>query len=85
VWNHVSRSKIHGRKSVGVDINPVAQLITSVKTNPIDPAKLNETYSLILEKFDDFILEDYINVATHERIDYWFFPENKGKLLFFMG
>lgn len=75
-------AKIHGRKSVGVDINPVAQLITNVKINPIDPAKLNETYSYVLEKFDDFILEDYIHVVKHERIDYWFFQENKGKIAF---
>lgn len=78
-------AKIHGRKSVGVDINPVAQLITSVKTNPIDTAKLNETYSKILEKFNAFTLEDYINVDTHERLDYWFFPENKGKIAFLYG
>lgn len=75
-------AKIHGRKSVGVDINPVAQLITSVKTNPIEPVKLSETYSKIIEKFNDFILENYINIATHERIDYWFFSENKGKIAF---
>lgn len=75
-------AKIHGRKSVGVDINPVAQLITSVKTNPIDPARLNEVYGEILEKFNDFILDDHLNVLTHERIDYWFFPENKGKIAF---
>ncbi|MHA6697251.1 DNA methyltransferase [Chryseobacterium sp. A321] len=78
-------AKVHGRKSVGVDINPVAQLITSVKTNPIDPVQLNQTYNKILEKFDDFISEDYINVAIHERIDYWFFPENKGKIAFLYG
>lgn len=75
-------AKIHGRKSVGVDINPVAQLITSVKTNPINPEILNQTFISILENFNHFILEDYINIATHERINYWFFPENKAKIAF---
>jgi len=37
-------SLISGRKAVGVDINPVACLISKVKTNPINPDKLkNET------------------------------------------
>lgn len=75
-------AKIHGRRSIGVDINPVAKLITSVKTNPIPPKKLDEAYDHILEKFNTFIVDDYMNVATHERIDYWFFPEDKGKIAF---
>lgn len=75
-------AKIHGRRSIGVDINPVAKLITSVKTNPIAPEKLDEAYDHILEKFNTFLLDDYMNVATHERIDYWFFPEDKGKIAF---
>lgn len=75
-------AKIHGRKSIGVDINPVAQLITSVKTNPIDPKKLQDSYNKISERFDNFILDDYLDVVTHERIDYWFFSENKGKIAF---
>ncbi|MGJ1194604.1 DNA methyltransferase [Sphingobacterium siyangense] len=78
-------AKIHGRKSIGVDINPVAQLITSVKTSPLAPTVLNATYIKILEKFNEFVLEDYVNFATHERIDYRFFPENKCKIAFLYG
>lgn len=40
-------AKIHGRVSIGVDINPVAQLITSVKTNPINPVSLANAYSAL--------------------------------------
>tara|TARA_R110000868_G_scaffold411688_1_gene707525 strand:+ start:873 stop:2123 length:1251 start_codon:yes stop_codon:yes gene_type:complete len=75
-------SKIHGRKSVGVDINPVAQLIASVKTNPIKPEILKHVFSEINEKIKLFVKEDFINIIKHERIDYWFFPENKYKIAF---
>jgi len=33
-------SKVMGRPSVGVDINPVAVLITKAKITPIDPQKI---------------------------------------------
>lgn len=75
-------AKIHGRKSIGVDINPVAQLITNVKTTPITPNKLEESYEKIIKEFDRFNPENYLNVAKHERIDYWFFPDNKKKIAF---
>src|SRR4051812_21428708 len=37
-------SKVHGRKSEGVDINPVAQLITRAKITAIEPELLDHEF-----------------------------------------
>ncbi|HOI97332.1 MAG TPA: DNA methyltransferase [Candidatus Pacearchaeota archaeon] len=61
-------AKLLGRKSVGLDINPIAKLITQVKVTPINP-KLVEKYKV------DF-LNNYENLSKkiehHQRISYWF-------------
>jgi len=75
-------ARVHGRKSIGVDINPVAELITKAKTNPIIPQKLENRFNLILKSIDDFNLKEYSNIAVHERIDYWFSKEHKAKIAF---
>lgn len=75
-------AKVHGRKSIGVDINPVAELITKAKTNPIEPWKLEKHFNLIIECFDSFESNNYTDIAVHERIDYWFTKEHKAKIAF---
>jgi len=75
-------AKVHGRKSIGVDINPVAELITKVKTNPIEPDILQKQFDKLVISFDSFDLNDYLNISKHERLDYWFVPENKSKIAF---
>lgn len=75
-------AKLHGRKSIGVDINPVAELITGVKTNPIDPVILNRAFESLVDSLKNFNQNNYQNLNKHERIDYWFFPENKYKIAY---
>ena len=75
-------SKVHGRRSIGVDINPVAQLIASVKVNPIQPEKLKLVSEKLKEKINDYSEEQYRNIDKHERIDYWFDAEAKSKIAF---
>ena len=75
-------SKIHGRKSIGVDINPVAELITRTKINPIDPKRLEENYNSLVSQLEDFNLDNYLNILVHERIEYWFSSEHKAKIAF---
>lgn len=74
-------AKIHGIKSVGTDINPIATLITRVKITPIRPEILFLEYQKIVSKFDCFDEED-IDIQVHERIDYWFRPEEKLKIAY---
>jgi DNA modification methylase len=75
-------SKIMGRPSVGVDINPVAVLITKAKTTPIDPKKIEKAFTILKEKLDTYSKNTKIKAPEHERIDYWFKPEEKRKLAF---
>lgn len=75
-------AKIHGRKSIGVDINPVAQLITNVKTNPIEPVTLNAVFAIIKLQIEQFAESSNITESKHKRIDYWFSPENRDKIAY---
>lgn len=75
-------AKIHGRQSIGVDINPVAELITNAKINPIDPKKLETKFQNLIKKFDDFDPRNYCEINLHDRIDYWFSAKHKFKIAF---
>jgi DNA modification methylase len=75
-------AKIHGRKSVGVDINPVAELITNAKIHPVNPNELHNEFKELTHKFQDFHDEDFSDIKLHERIDYWFDKSNKSKIAF---
>lgn len=75
-------AKAHGYASIGTDINPVATLITRVKTRPINPEQLFKEYKAFTSKFDYYNPETYIEMPAHRRLDYWFVPENKRKIAF---
>jgi len=75
-------AKVHGRKSIGVDINPVAKLIAKVKTNPIVPDTLQKQFESLINGFEQFNPNYYENIAVHERLNYWFTSENKNKIAF---
>lgn len=75
-------AKVHGISSVGVDINPVAQLITKVKTTPLAPDDLQQAYTALVNLFDKYNESDYEDIKKHERIDYWFTPSQKTKIAF---
>ncbi len=74
-------SKIHGRESVGVDINPVAKLITEAKINPIKPQLLLPQFSKIKSHISRYIGKTY-HKSQHLRIDYWFRRKEKNKIAF---
>lgn len=75
-------AKVHGRKSVGVDINPVAILITQAKTTPIKPEILHDAYGRLCLQMHDYNGVNLHDKQLHEKIDYWFFPEDKHKIAF---
>jgi len=75
-------AKAHGKKSIGTDINPVAQLITKVKTTPLDPTTLKNSYDRLIEQLDHFVEDEYVNIQKHDKVDYWFFPSEKAKVAF---
>jgi len=75
-------SKVMCRPSIGVDINPVAVLMTKAKKTPIKPAKIEKHFLKLKEKIDSFNKRKEVKTPNHERIDYWFKPEEKRKLAF---
>lgn len=75
-------AKVHGRRSIGVDVNPVAELITKAKINAIDPKKINYRYKAIKLKLNEYDNKKYGNVIAHERIDYWYSKKQKSKIAF---
>jgi DNA modification methylase len=75
-------SKVMGRPSIAVDINPVAVLITKAKITPIDPTKIETEFAKLQKKLETYNKNTKVKATEHERIDYWFKPENKRKLAF---
>jgi len=75
-------SKVMGRPSVGVDINPVAVLIAKAKITPINPQKIEKAFAVLKSKIDTYNKDTKVKAPEHERIDYWFKLEEKRKLAF---
>jgi len=81
-------SIVNKRIGIGTDINNIAYLLSKVKTTPIKPILLMEELNRI-----EFDLQNRLNgqfcfyldrtkdlIKPNERIDYWFFPEQRDKL-----
>ncbi|MCZ0933212.1 MAG: DNA methyltransferase [Oligoflexia bacterium] len=75
-------SKVMSRPSIGVDINPVAVLITKAKKTAIRPEVLYEEFLKLKEKISSFDKNIKLKTPRHERIDYWFKEDEKKKLSF---
>jgi DNA modification methylase len=77
-------SKVRGLTSVGVDVNPVAQLITRAKTNALNPDKLEITVQRVSKKIQRYIdgkdIPKGLKFPKHERIDYWFSEDAKREI-----
>lgn len=75
-------SKAHGLKSVGVDINPVAYLITKAKTNPVHPKLLTQEIYFLKSGINYY--NDSLNYAgnLHPKINYWFREKEKNQIAF---
>ena len=77
-------SKVMGRHSIGVDINPVAVLIAQAKIVPIEPIKLEKEYITLKNRIYGYLDGVKVDVPINERIDYWFRHEEKRKLAFIL-
>ncbi|MFQ5965788.1 MAG: DNA methyltransferase [Candidatus Scalinduaceae bacterium] len=78
-----------GYKASGTDINYISELITRVKSTPINPDFLRKKIETLLFDlsylgkeggFSKFKITPYIPEMNIERIDYWFKPEVKEEL-----
>jgi len=75
-------SKVMGRPSIGVDINPVAVLITKAKITPIEPNKLEKEFEILKNRLETYNNNTKVEAPEHDRIDYWFQSEEKRRLAF---
>lgn len=87
---------LKNRKSLGVDINPIAKLVSKVKTTPLDIKKLKSEHEVLINKLSDTYddKESFFNqtntldileksksrMVKNERIDYWFKQSQKDDL-----
>jgi hypothetical protein len=71
-------AKLSGRNSFGVDINPLAGLLTRVKTSPLDSKKLKILFEEIMDNILYSVTE--IQPPKFPDVDYWFSPRAQRKL-----
>jgi DNA modification methylase len=82
---------LSGRQGIGFDIDPLALLITRVKTTPLDAAELIKTGNKIFNaamaevkhkrsELMDVGIKNW-DKKTRDFIDYWFLPETQIELL----
>lgn len=78
-----------GYKASGTDINWISELITRVKSTPINPLLLSEKIKELLSDlsfleslnlYSNPSIKPYIPEVNVDRIDYWFKPEVKEEL-----
>ena len=70
-------AKLSGRNAIGIDINPLAVLISEVKTTPLNP----ETLSIVIESLKKKIKnENKKNIVEFPNIDYWFSKDAQNEL-----
>lgn len=78
-------AKIHGIRSIGTDVNPVATLITKSKITPIEPKFLSGECEKMINSFSLFDENKFANMPQNEKLDYWFSPSEKNKISFLYG
>lgn len=74
-------AKINGRESIGIDINPVAGLITKTKTTSINPQLLRRETDVLFRKIESKKIKNDTKLnISNDRLNYWFPKENLEKL-----
>jgi len=75
-------AKLHKnfKKAYGIDINPLALLISKAKTTPIEPKKLANKYAELIKRCEEdkqLVLSNKkkISVPDFFNIEFWFKPE----------
>jgi site-specific DNA-methyltransferase (cytosine-N4-specific) len=62
---------LNGRSSVGVDINPLAVLVSRCKTTPISDDRLSQGINAVLRLLNGDNRQ-YSSIVRFENVDYWF-------------
>ena len=64
-------SQLSGRSALGVDSNPLARLISTVKTRPISTDKLRDGFFVVMQKIPSKPRGTPPDVVN---LEYWFYP-----------
>jgi SOS regulatory protein LexA len=64
-------SRLLGRNSIGIDLNPLAIFLAKVKTNPINTSKITKTYFDLISRIHSLRDKD-IKKPDFLNIDFWF-------------
>ena len=67
-------SRLTGRHSYGIDLNPLAVFLAKVKTTPLNPEKLKTECVKVLERFKRLKRKD-VSLPDFKNIDFWFRKE----------
>ena len=70
---------VENRRGLGVDVNEIAVLVSKVKTTPLNQERLQKAGERVMARLDESASP--CAAALPERIDYWFAPRAKHKLL----
>lgn len=73
-------AKLSGRRSIGLDVNKVAVLISKAKTIGIDPELLKERNKSLFERIAQKTDPTNYYETANERLKYWFKPAQFNKL-----
>lgn len=71
-------AKVNGRYSIGIDINPLAALISRTKITPIDPKRLNDAIAFLLTEIK--LQKNPSFRVNSEKLRFWFDEETINKL-----
>jgi DNA modification methylase len=77
----IVEARERGRKSIGVDLNPLAIFMAEIKTTPIATDKLQTGLSDLLSNFTFSEINPTAEEPYVVNIDHWFRPEVKKELL----
>ena len=76
-------AKLQGIPSIGTDLNPLARLLSTVKSNVYDVTKLRQARSFFITKlFTNYHSSINIELPTFDNMDYWFSKEVIHKLAY---
>lgn len=64
-------SRLLGRHSYGIDLNPFAAFLAEVKTTPLDPKELSEEHLNIANRFQE-LRSKSVTPPEFKNIDFWF-------------
>lgn len=64
-----------GVDSYGIDINPLAAMMSRVKTKPLSPAVLRKKIIQIKDRISDYSSGKPVSIVDFQNLDFWFKPQ----------